>query len=246
VGVITRDTARTVRESAPNGALTTPRLAERILSVGFALAVIAVVVQTAAHLTNALLLDYGIANMDATIDGNALSWASSVATFAAALGALLLGMIPRSPAWRLLVLAAVLAFFSLDDVVAIHEKLAFGTSGALGLADIVGRAFWPVLYFPLFLYALVSLWQLSLQARERVRHTIWAALALFALAFAGEAFATLWWSADNATRFLGDDLEVALEEGAELGGWIILAAALGAILVSRLALSPEGPSRRIS
>ena len=222
-----------------------PFLVDRLLTVGFALAVIAVAAQTVGHLTNAFVLDYEIWNLDADQDGNALSWASSVATFSVGLGAFLLGLLAPTPIWRLLALAAILAFFSVDDVVGIHERLASETVHGLDLRESFGRALWPLLYFPLLGFAVLALWRLAAESEARIRRAILLGLGLLAVAVAAEATSVLWWS-DQAGRPLADDLEVAIEEGAELGGWIILAAALGGILVSRLSPSVDGPSRRIS
>jgi hypothetical protein len=200
-------------------------------------AAIAVAGQTVAHLTNAFFLDYEIRNMDADADGNALSWAASVAIFAAALGAFLFSLFPSVPTRRFVALSAVFVFFSLDEVAAIHENLASVAVRGLDVPSSVGRAGWPILYVPLLVYVVFSLWRLAASAPNRIRSAILLALGLLAFAVVAESIATLWWSEDS--RPLLDDLEVAVEEGAELGGWIFVATAFAAILFDCLARAGE-------
>jgi hypothetical protein len=221
------------RVTPANGSRRAVDLGGRVITVGFLLAALAVAVQTFAHLMNAFVFDYGVWNMDASQDGNAFSWASSVATFGAALGALLLGLRTAVPAWRLVLLAVVLAFFSLDDVVAIHEKLAFADYGA-DIPKLIRRAFWPVLYLPLFAFVTWMLWQTAVRAEDRLRRAIQLGVGLLAVALVAEGVATIWWSEDDRERPLVDDLEVAIEEGAELVAWILIAAALFALLCEAL------------
>lgn len=222
------------RKRAVNGVTPAPDPVERVVSVGFLLAAIAVAVQTVAHLTNAFALDYEIWNMDAAQDGNALSWASSVATFTAALGAFLLALTSSRPLWRFFALAAIFTFFSVDDVIALHEKLAFGVGGDLGFPKLLSRGLWPLLYFPLFAVAALMLWRLSASTQDRIRLAIRLGLALLAVALAAEVVATLWWSDDSSFRPLYDDLEIAVEEGAELAGWILIATGLLALACAAL------------
>jgi hypothetical protein len=209
--------------------------ADRIVSAGLVFALVAVGVQTVAHLTNALFLDYESWNMDATADGNALSWASSVATFTAALGAVLLGLLPTTRAWQLVVLGGVFAFFSLDDVIGLHETVAFVHFFGYDPPNTLTRALWPLIYLPLFAFAILKLWRLSAYVQHRIRRTILLALGLFVVAFVAEAIATLWWEEDDDSRFLVDDIEVSIEEGAELAAWILVSTAFAAILFERLA-----------
>jgi hypothetical protein len=212
-----------------------PQPVDRLLSGGLALALVAVGAQTVAHLTNALLLDYASWNMDATADGNALSWASSVATFTAALGAVLLGLLPTTRAWQFVALGAVFAFFSLDDVIGIHETVAFVHFFGYDPPNTLTRALWPLLYLPLFAFAILKLWRLSGHVHDRIRRTILLALGLFLVSFVAEAIATLWWEEDDDSRFLVDDVEVSIEEGAELAAWILVSTAFAGILFERLA-----------
>jgi hypothetical protein len=209
----------------------------RIVRVGVASAVIAVTVQTAAHLTNAFFLDYAVRNMDADADGNALSWAASVTLFTAALAAFVLSMLPSVRSRHFIGLGGILAFFSLDEVAAIHEKFASITVHSLDVPLSVGRAVWPVLYLPLLVFVATSLWRLAATSPSRIRSVIVLGLALLVAAVGAEATSALWWREDS--RPLADDLEVAAEEGAELAGWILIGTGLVAIVYDRLLRAGE-------
>lgn len=217
---------------AENGSAPSPELVGRVIAAGFVVALVAVVLQTIGFFANAFLLDYEIWNLDADADGNALAWASSVATFAAALGALLLGLLAPATSWQMFGVAAALGFFSLDDAVGIHEELASETVHGLDLPTSVGRAFWPMLYLPLLAFVVFSLWRLATNASERIRRAMLLGLAFLAAAVAAEILSAVWWSEDS--RPLVDDLEIAFEEGAELAGWILIATAVLGIVVDRL------------
>lgn len=210
---------------------------DRVLSLGFVAVAVAVAVQTIAHLTNAFFLDYAIRNMDADADGNALSWATSVSIFTAALGAFLVSLFAWVPTRRFVSLGAVFVFFSLDEVAAIHENLGSTTARALDIPTAGGRALWPILYLPLLVFAVISLWRLAASAPDRIRRVILLGLALLACAVVAEAMTTLWSS--EGSRPLIDDLEVAAEEGAELAGWILVATAFAAILFDGVARAGE-------
>jgi hypothetical protein len=234
---ITKSASRPTAVQYSSASAPTSHLVDRVLSFGFVVAAVAVAGQTVAHLTNAFFLDYEIRNMDADADGNALSWAASVAIFTAALGAFLFSLFPSVPTRRFVALSAAFVFFSLDEVAAIHEKLASVSVHGLDVATSVGRALWPILYVPLLVFVVISLWRLAATVPDRIRSAILLGLALLAAAVVAEAMSTLWWNEDS--RPLIDDLEVAVEEGAELGGWIFVATAFAAILFDCLARAGE-------
>jgi hypothetical protein len=64
-------------------------LGERLLRIGLWLTVAAVAFQTVAHLSNEFLLDDRMQALDADVEVNVFTWASSVATFAVAVAAFL-------------------------------------------------------------------------------------------------------------------------------------------------------------
>jgi len=80
---VTADQPREAQTQTPE------RVGERLLRIGVVLAVAAVGIQTLAHLANEFLLDDRVEGLDADVEGNAFTWASSVAVFAVAIAALL-------------------------------------------------------------------------------------------------------------------------------------------------------------
>ncbi len=200
-----------------------------LLSVGLWLAIAGVAVQSTAH----LLQHFAFPSVDAlNVDrdgNNAFAWASAVAIFGTAFAAFVLYGLWRR--WSLLALALALAFLSLDDIAAIHERLALRSEDALGLAEFSRRAVWIVLFLPLLALVFGVLVALARQADARTRRFVYAGLALLVFAVAAEASSAVthsWGYEDGSTY---DAFEVVVEEGAELAGWILVASALTAHMV---------------
>jgi hypothetical protein len=91
----------------------------------------------------------------------------------------------------LLELAALLAFFSLDDILRVHEW-AMGEAverleSLLSLDLEYGRLFWPVPFFPMLVTAFILLWQLSRTVAVEPARAIRIGLGLLALGVLAEA-----------------------------------------------------------
>lgn len=201
-------------------------LAAWLLSVGAGLAVAGVVVQTTAHLFHSFVAE-SIYSLNADRDAfSAFAWASSTATFAAAFVALLLYALTGR--LRLLVLALVLAFLSLDDAVAIHERLAARAENVLGAPELSQRILWIGLFLPLIGAAFVLLADLSRELEPRTRKFVHTGLALLVFAILAEASAHFTKNHGYGDGTTYDSFEVVVEEGAELAAWILIAAALTA------------------
>ena len=98
---------------------------------------------------------------------------------------------------------------------------------SFGLPEDSWRAIWIVAYVPLLLVTVVLLIAVARSAIPRVRRFILAGLGLLGLALAAEASTAL--SLGGLTDgHAFDAIEIAFEEGAELVGWILVAAALTA------------------
>ncbi len=202
------------------------RLPGWLLSVGLALAIAGVAVQTTGHLLQAFAfpsLDELNADRDAN---NPFAWASSVTIFGAALATFVLYGLSRR--WTLLLLAVALMFFSLDDIVAFHERLALRSETALDLWEYSRRAVWVVLFLPLLAYVSIVLVAIARRADARTRRFIYVGLGLliFAVGVEASSAVTHHWGYKGESTY--DAYEVAVEEGAELAGWILVAAALTA------------------
>jgi hypothetical protein len=98
----------------------------------------------------------------------------------------------------------------------------------LGLEAGFGRLLWPALFFPLLAFALVELFAAAraapLPAGRAIRH----GLALLVIGVGLELAWAPFEIAGGTVASPPDVIEVAIEEGLELGGWIILAAGLAA------------------
>jgi hypothetical protein len=214
-----------------------------LVRFGVRLALVAVVVQSVVHLGNEFLLDDRVQGFDADVEGNSFTWASSVATFTVALAAALHAAAFESHRREFGLLAVIAAWFSLDDVAIIHERAALKVGeDVLGLPDYAAVRLWLIAYLPLLLLVGLVLWRLADEspppADWAVRLGLGLLVASIPVEIAGLGTRRL---ADDGTD-LPEDFRIALEEGLELGGWIVLAAALTAVLCS--ALMRAAPSDR--
>jgi hypothetical protein len=202
-------------------------LGRQLLRAGVLVAVGAVAFQTAAHLGNEFLLDDRIEGLDADIEGNAFTWASSVTTFTVALASFLHAAVFPARRREFFVLAALGVWFSLDDVIQLHERVALRVGeDLLGLPDYLAVRLWLVFYLPLLLLAGLLLWVVAERLWPAAARTLRLGLALLVASIPVElAGAFTRWLAERGTD-VPEDFRVAVEEGVELGGWILVAAAL--------------------
>lgn len=203
----------------------------RILKGAAFLAIAAVVVQTAAHLVDVVVFDLSVNLINVDSDTSAFTWASVVTEGTAAAMVLLIAATVSTRQGPILLLSGLLAFFSLDDAVEIHERISSHASRFLDFPH-SSRVFWPLVFLPLLATTFVLLWNLALHAHPSAGRAIRRGLLLLAAAVALEVASPLLISAwDHGD--LPYELEVVLEEGLELGGWIMIAAGVAMTLVAR-------------
>jgi hypothetical protein len=209
-------------------------VSEQVIAIGVTLSVVGVVLQTALHLTDILVFDRGVNIFDADEDYTVSAWASIVTTFTAAMGALLAGLVTRR--WFFFWLAALFAFFSLDDFVRAHERIGeLGTVVGIEKDLELGRVIWPLLFLPVLAAGAALLW---LAAREFSGRAAWlthAGVLVLACAVVLEAASAGLFQLGYDHKSWLYEIEVILEEGAELVGWIWIATALIAVVCSTLA-----------
>ena len=189
-----------------------------ILRAGLVAAVGVSAVLIVAQLVNGLALDDRYFDLNARAEGNVFTWASVCATFAAALGASLLGRH---------VLAAILAFLSLDDLALVHERLGDKVArDALGLSEELADQFEVVAFLPLLGLALLIAWQLASRLADADGRRVRLGLMTLGSAIVVEILGVF-------TRPLEEDgtrwpniIRVAVEEALEVGGWALLASGL--------------------
>jgi hypothetical protein len=215
-------------------------LGERLLRIGVPLAVAAVALQTVAHLTNEFLLDDRVEGLDADIEGNVFTWASSVSTFTLAVAAFLHALAFSTRRREFGLLAGLGLLFSLDDAVQLHERVALELGeDVLGLPDYVAVRLWLVFYLPLLLLAGLLLWRFAEEvwapAGRMLRLGLFLLVASIPVEIVGAG--TRW--LDEEGTSVPEDFRVVVEEGLELGGWILAAVGLmTAVVVALMGYRP--------
>jgi hypothetical protein len=204
-----------------------------IVAAGVLLTVAAVAVQTALYLADVYVLDRRVGTFDVDGEGGLSAWAASVTTFSTALLALLLALVQSARRVHLFVLAAAAAFLSFDEVVIVHERIGLKVTEALDLSNTYLRIAWPIVYLPLLATVAAILFQLARANTDPVRSLLGIGLALLACAvgleiggLALDLIPTL-----TETSWLYT-MEIALEEGAELAGWILITTGVAVLLLA--------------
>ena len=197
----------------------------RIFRAGWLIAVLVVAVQTAAHLTNAFVLAHAHPGLDAAGNRNVFDWLSFVAAMLAALALLVVGRGACAARRSLALLAAMVAFLAVDDLIDLHDELGILLARHLPAPlDRLGVWSTPVLYLPLLALTFGLLWRHAARATAPTRQ-IWTALGLLAGAVALRVVVSVLElfgvHAPEGIRTIG----VAVLQGLELGAWTILAAA---------------------
>lgn len=215
-------------------------LTDRLLSTGLVLAIVGAVTQGLLHAVNALTLASD--NLDANSEKNVFSWASSVATFGVAFGALLAGVAGASRHRLLFALAACAVFLSLDDAIGLHERISLELLERLSLSDSYDSVVWPALYSPLLVLLVLLLRIVAAETQPRVRRFYVWGVALLALAIVLELVSAPWSTGENAAHLvLG-----GIEESAELAGWILLSTATAVLAAREIgAAQLREPERRL-
>jgi hypothetical protein len=206
----------------------------RILLAGVWLAIAGTVVQTVVHLANIIVLDRRFALLDAESDVSLWAWGSTAAMAGAAAFAAMLGLIVARGRGRLLLLAALLAFLSADDILALHERISIENLGPIPHAS---RLVWPIVFGPILGLAFLLL---GLEARHSpapIRLVMMAGLAALLVAIAMEVGTPILFALGFDHGSTPYELESVIEEGLELAGVVLLATALAALVV--VALRPR-------
>jgi len=215
---------------------------DRLVRTGVVLAVAGAAAQTLIHLVNLFLLGDRYYHLDVSAEQTAFSWASTVATFAAACAALLLAARPDLPHRRLmLLLGASLAYLSLDDFVELHERLGNWVGDELGLPEAVGPRIWVLVYLPVLVAAALLLVWAARMSPPRPQRYQFVGLGLLVAAVLSEGLGVFTKLLEEHGIETPHRLRAGLEEGLELAGWIVIAAALTAVLYAPL--SDTDPSR---
>lgn len=204
--------------------------AERILRAGVWLAVAATAIQTVMHLANIVLLDRRFTLLDAESDISLWAWASTATEAAAAAFAAILAFAGSRVSWRALLLAAMLAFLSADDILALHERIAIDQLGPIPHAS---RLIWPLVFGPILVLTGWLLLRGAHDASPNARRVTVTGLGALVLAVLMEAATPALFALGQGHGSIAYELESVLEEGLELGGFILIATSLAAQVAER-------------
>ncbi|HWH13910.1 MAG TPA: hypothetical protein VNT51_04135 [Miltoncostaeaceae bacterium] len=196
------------------------------------LEVVAVVIAAAQgflHLLHIYVLDYAVPELNADADASIAGWIGTAGTGAAALAAGWLALTMTRRRAPLAVLAVVLAYLSVDDMLALHERITV-SDGTVGPIEHAARLLWPLLYLPVLALAFVVMWFLVDNAPRSIMGTLRAGLLMLVAAVLLEAASPLIFMAGFDHGYLVYESEVVLEEGLESAGWILVAGALVAVI----------------
>lgn len=207
----------------------------QLLRGGTIIAVSAVAFQMIAHLTNEFAFDDRVASLDADVEGGVFTWASSAAAFAVALTAVVYAVLPTRRRTAFLVLAVTAGFFSVDDSVQIHERIALRVGeNILGLPDYAAVRLWLAFYLPLLVLSAALLWVLGRDVWPPAGRAIRVGLGILVASVPVEIAGLVTRPLDERGVEAPDTLRVAAEEGLELGGWLVAAAGMTAALTVAL------------
>jgi hypothetical protein len=203
------------------GAVAATREVEAVLSLGAVLAVGSGAALVVTHLANAMFFDTVV--LDANGEGTVWTWLSVVAAAGVAGGAALRAVWVRAERRVFIALAVSAAFLSMDDLTVLHERVSGRVYARLGLSDSWDSVVWPVIYLPVLTATVLLGLVVARGSLARTRRFIHAGLALLALSVLLEVVSAPWSGREENTVHT---VEGALEEAAELAGWMLLAAAV--------------------
>lgn len=206
-------------------------LGEAVLRILVRVAVGTFAVATIAHFVDLVLLDRSVELLDAESQQSIAAWASSTVLALAAAAAGLLAITRRPVELTLLALAAAMALLSADDDIGIFDQILRHRLPDRPNPDLV---IWIVSFGPLMGLSVVLLARLARRVPRDVARTIAWGFAVLVAAVAGEFLVSLVQIPAFGPHMPLYELEAGLEEGFELLGVALLAAALFAILVDEL------------
>jgi hypothetical protein len=142
-------------------------------------------------------------------------------------------------------LAATLLYFAADDVLVIHESLGEQVGeGLFGFPDHIAVRMWIVVLAPLLAAAFVLVVAEALRVGPPLRNVLLGGLASLVAAVAVEVVGVVTRSPSFIERVSGkpETLRYLVEESFELGGWVLIAGGLWALLAHDARVSGLGPA----
>lgn len=142
-------------------------------------------------------------------------------------------------------LAAILLYFAADDVLIIHEWLGDQVGeGVFGFPDHIAVRMWIVVLAPLLAATFVLVAAEALRAGPPLRTVLLGGLASLVAAVAVEVVGVVTRSPSFIERVSGkpETLRYLVEESFELGGWVLIAGGLWALLAHDARVAALGPA----
>lgn len=142
-------------------------------------------------------------------------------------------------------LAAILLYFAADDVLIIHEWLGDQVGeGVFGFPDHIAVRMWIVVLAPLLAAAFVLVAAEALRVGPPLRTVLLGGLASLVAAVAVEVVGVVTRSPSFIERVSGkpETLRYLVEESFELGGWVLIAGGLWALLAHDARVAALGPA----
>jgi hypothetical protein len=211
-----------------------------LLRWGLVLAVLGALGQGVIHVANSVFLDFRFGLLNADADGGVFTWASSVATFAVAGAVALVALQVRTHRALLVVTVFIVTFLSLDDSVALHERISISQIGPIEHAS---RILWVTVSMPLLAAAFVGLAILARRAPADTGRCMMLGLWMLVIAIVLEFVSPLVFALGSDHGDLLYEVEAAIEEGLELAGWIVIAAGAGGAALLLAARGGVRPGR---
>jgi hypothetical protein len=215
--------------------------AATVVRIGAAVAVAAVVCQSALYLWSWFVLDRPLYDI-----GNAARFNSSagdVSVAAAALAVGLLAVSVREVRLPALILTPLLVFLAVDEGTEVHETIAKHVIGWLHIPHAGPGVVWPFLYAPLLLAVGLLIMRIARAAPPQARELFEIGLAALVLAVLAQL---AWGAVGDRLGYLSDAhiFEIVVEEGGELGGWLAIATGFAGIVAAHQSRPAPASSRR--
>lgn len=183
--------------------------------------------QTAVGAANALLLDSSL--LDPNDEASVFQPVNAAVTAAAGAAAAVRAARGPHQRARYALLAVVLVAFAADDMLVVHERIGEAVgAGLLGLPDHLAVRMWVVLLLPLLAAAFLVLVVEAARLRGGVGLLLASGLAALVAAVGVEVAGAVTRDPAFIERVGGkpETLRLLVEEGLELGGWVLVAGAL--------------------
>lgn len=197
---------------------------------------VSVLAQTAVGIVNELSIESGFLNPDE--EGSLFQLVTAGVTVAAGVAAAVHARLFDVRRLRFAALAAVLLYFAADDLLVLHEGLGEAVGeGVFGLDGHLAVRLWILLLAPLLVAAFLLVASEARRSGAPLLGLLYGGLGALVAAVVVEVGGAVTRDPSFIDRVSGkpETLRYLVEEGFELGGWILLAGGLWALTIARMA-----------